>query len=235
MYPLNKVYDYSDAAVLKDVIPDALVRKVPIVKKKVPSYTGHKGKVVRAVFLDFLQILMDELIKTNAVFQSPNLETFQVFIREKSYAEQRRLRASTKIYQDVDLIASMGKIYEFVLMSGSLPDSKYRKIRISYSRYKDLVKAANGGMFYYSNVPRGKVEKLRMAHFIPKLKELYPGIDDGVLKIIINNGCHNIIQELIRGRDVNISGGRRRARFLIYKFRDFLKEKQRDVEVRQHI
>lgn len=235
MYPLNRVYDYSDAATIRDVIPDTLVKRVPIQKKSVPSYTGHKGKVVRAIFLDFLQLLMDELIRTNAVFQSPNLETFQVFIREKSYAEQRRLRASTKIYQDVDLIASMGKIYEFVLMSRFLPGSKYRKIRISYNRYKDLIKAVNGGMFYYSNVPRGNITKLRMIHFIPKLKKLYPGVTDKVLKTIINNGCHNITQELIRGRDVNIVGGSRRAKFLIYKYRDFRKEKEKDVEVGQHI
>lgn len=148
----NKVYDYSDAKKIGDVIPDAFVRKLNLNQSELPAYKcgKSKGRYVRGVFFDFLALMIDDLIENNYQFVSPNRYSFKVYIRQKARAEQRRLLTRTsKIYKDVDLIASQGKFYEFCLHSWKLPGKKSRKVRIGHHKYKDLTRQVNNGRRYF--------------------------------------------------------------------------------------
>jgi hypothetical protein len=71
------------------------------------------------------------------------------------------------------------------------------------------------------------MKSVRMKHYVPKLKEMYPGLDEKIIKQIINQGCHNINNHLKDGNDILIESSRIKVKLLIYQFRDYLKESQR--------
>lgn len=139
----NSKYDYSNAITLVDLLPDEDCERWEVCGRKM-----HRGKKARAIFGDFLAIMLDDIIENGNVYYAPIVEELRIYIQHQKRANvERILRNSSKIYKDVDLIKSDGKFYEFVLYSRSIP-GKYRSIRINYKKYKQIIKKVNEGMRY---------------------------------------------------------------------------------------
>lgn len=141
----NNVYDYSNAIKLRHIISDNFCNTI---KKDFKTKKHDKKKVIRGIFLEFIKLMIEDLIEHNYRFRSPNKEGFSIRIQEKHECGVNQIIASGKTYLDVDLIASDAKIYEFAFFSIHL---KYwnRKIRIGHSTYKKLVQKVNQGRRYF--------------------------------------------------------------------------------------
>ena len=150
----NKTYDYSNARKIKDVFPDMFIESLGIDTRKL-MHLPERGKrfrntYIRAVFFDFLRIMIHDCIENNSVFVSPNLESFKILIREKPMKEQKRLmKRTSRTYTRVNLIKSHGKFYEFVLKSRHFEGKKHRKIRIGHHKYMQLLDRVNSGKRYF--------------------------------------------------------------------------------------
>ena len=145
-------YDYSNSKKIHSIIPKSLVASTPVKKSQIDpkAYQHSKDRMFRNIFYDFLKMVIDDCIENNDKFVSPNMQSFSVYIREKATAEKHRLlKTSAEVYRNVDIIKSDGKFYEFVLVSRWLRGSKYRKIRIGHSKYKEIVKKVNEGKRYF--------------------------------------------------------------------------------------
>jgi hypothetical protein len=140
-------YDYSHAVVMKELITDEHAKHFDINIK--PSYRGKKA---RAIFADFMCLVIDDLIENGGTFMSPNKVPIWIFIKEQNKISQKRILSNiSKIYTEVDLMKSNGKFYEFVLRQSSIP-GRFRSIRIGHSKYKKLIKAVNNGARYTSSI-----------------------------------------------------------------------------------
>ncbi len=118
------------------------------------KYGGRKQHIYkrcRAVFIDFLGLLMDDLIENNNRFTSPNRYWFQIYVCEKSKKETFMKLRRNGVYNDVDIIKSDAKLYHFRLFSNYIGPKRYRAVRIGYQRYKKMVKKVNGGMRYFES------------------------------------------------------------------------------------
>lgn len=150
----NKTYNYRFAKKIKDVVPDTFVESLKIDTSSLnKAYCRRRSKrnaYVRGVFFDFLRLLIDDCITNNHRFISPNREYFAVYIREKNKGEQERILGRvSKVYIDMDILGSDGKVYEFVLYSKFLHPNWYRQIRIGHHKYKELMVKVNNGKRYF--------------------------------------------------------------------------------------
>lgn len=148
----NQQHYYKDAKTIKDVISPEFVQTLNLKSYQfdVKTTRGHvrKERFAQKVFATFLDLVITDLIENNNKFLSPTKNWFTIFIREVSPMNKKKILAS-KAYQNVDLIQSDFKFYEFVFYSSYLYD-KYRSIRISYIKYKELIAKVNEGKRYYS-------------------------------------------------------------------------------------
>lgn len=96
-----------------------------------------------------MKLMIDDCIKNNHKFISPNKDYFSIYIRLKNEGERKRiLRRSDRVYLDMDILASDGKIYEFVIYS-KLLSPRLRQIRIGHHKYKELTQEVNNGRRYF--------------------------------------------------------------------------------------
>jgi len=150
----NKTYNYKFAKKIRDVIPDEFVESLGIdtstLNRKYCRRRSKRNAYVRNVFFDFLRLMIDDCIENNHKFISPNKEYFSVYIRLKKEGERKRILSRIdKVYVDMDILASDGKIYEFILYSKSLHPQWFRNIRIGHHKYKELMQQVNKGRRYF--------------------------------------------------------------------------------------
>lgn len=150
----HKTYDHSDARKIGDILNDQFIESLGIDTRtlnKLPNRNRRFRNVyVRCVFFDFLKLMIDDCIKNNHVFISPNKDYFTIQIREKPRQEQKRLlKRTSRTYTRVNIIKSNGKFYEFVLKSRHLPGKKHRKIRVGHHKYMEIIDNVNNGKRYF--------------------------------------------------------------------------------------
>ena len=149
----NQKRSYKNAAKINDVISEDFVRKLDIPNEVIQTKFNRgirvKKQFAQKIFFRFLKIIIEECINKNVRFVSPSRFWFSIYIKEMSQGNKNRILRNKKIYNNVDLIKSDFKIYEFVLRSGYLQGSnKYRRIRISYAKYQELIEKVNNGSRY---------------------------------------------------------------------------------------
>ncbi|UJP63999.1 hypothetical protein [Mongoliitalea daihaiensis] len=148
----NQKYDYSDAATIEDVLPDEFCDSLEIKSYQVKAIHNRgkrvKRRLVRSVFYDFLNLLIDDLMETNNRFVSPSKNYFMFYIKEKSFESVRRIYKNG-IYKAVDPVLSNGKIYEYFMEFHMGSKVVRRPVRISYRKYMELVKKVNKGKRYH--------------------------------------------------------------------------------------
>ena len=144
-------YDYSRAIKIRSIVPDHFIDSLGMKGKRIDI-----GKQCRALFFDFLRLVVDDCIENNNKFNSPNRKTFSIAIREKSEWEcEHILNNIDKKYKDVDVLRSSGKFYHFVFHSLYVGVKAHRPIRISFGRYKQLIKNVNQGKRYRARKDEG--------------------------------------------------------------------------------
>lgn len=154
----NQKYDYSKAWRMRHILPDkyilAEVRLRPdqVTKPDCPTLDYHKNRrcqVARAVFMRFIEMVVDDMIQNNSSFVSPNMDYFTLKIRKCSDPKTRHLlEQSGTAYQDVNIFRSDGQVYEMVLQSKALPFPTWQ-VRISHAKYKQVVRNVNNGKRYF--------------------------------------------------------------------------------------
>jgi hypothetical protein len=150
----NNFYVYDKAAGLNEILPLKFVDTIGLENKqmvddKFPRGTKVRRRFMQRVFVEFLNLMLNDAIDNNTKFISPSRYWFSIYIREKGKKDMGRIGRNSKIYGDVDFIESDGKVYEFVFQSPYLPKGKYRSIRIGWTMYQKLVKKVNEGMRYF--------------------------------------------------------------------------------------
>lgn len=65
------------------------------------------------------------------------------------------------------------------------------------------------------------MKDVRMAYYVEKMKELHPLLGEKNIKKIINQGFHNIMNELKDGHNIKIESGRKKVKFQIYEYVPF--------------
>lgn len=142
--------DYSKAKKIKDIIPDSFYDNLDADLKKSYKCSNYNKRVrLRAVYFDFLKLMIDDCIEHNTKFISPHQIGFSVCIRKQHKLKTKSiLKRIDKVYTDVDLIASEGNIYEMVLVAVHLPRKKWN-VRIGYHDYKRIMKHVNEGKRYF--------------------------------------------------------------------------------------
>lgn len=151
----NQKHCYKNAAKINDIIPADFVSTLDIpndaIKTRFNRGARVKKQFAQKIFFRFLSLMIDNCMENNTRFISPSRYWFSICIKEINKGNRNRILKNRKIYQDVDLIASDFKIYEFVLRSSYLKGyNQNRRIRIGYAKYKDLVKKVNTGTRYRS-------------------------------------------------------------------------------------
>ena len=66
--------------------------------------------------------------------------------------------------------------------------------------------------------------------YVERLQELYPGVEAATIKKIITAGCHNMMFHLNDNKDVMISSSTKNVKFLVYKYREYFKEKEKNAK-----
>lgn len=152
MYFKNQRYDYYEAAKIADLVPDHWITKQDI-DASTWGLRGNKREIskrCRAVFIDFLGLVIKDCIENNVRFYSPGNRNFQLFINEKPAWETEKIyKKIKKVYRHVDLIGSDGKIYQFVLYSRFIGYKAYRPVRIGQKDYRRIVELVNAGKRYF--------------------------------------------------------------------------------------
>jgi len=151
---MAKQYSYENAATFQDLFSDEFIKKLNIQPSQMEKLVCRRGMrvrkmFVRSVFAVFLNALIDDIIKNNIKFFFGGKHWFYIYIQKITELNFERIINNGKIYQDVDLINSDFNIYEFVFQSKfSEKKDKYRRIRIGYKKYKEIVRLVNNGKRY---------------------------------------------------------------------------------------
>lgn len=153
MFP-NQLRSYRTAAKINDVIDEPFVHTLDIPNSAIQAKFNRgirvKKQFAQKIFFAFLKLLIDDCIQNNAKFVSPTRFWFAIYIKEINRNNRKRILKTKGIYENVDLIKSDFKIYEFVLRSSYLTGyNRNRRIRIGYNKYKELVEAVNEGKRYF--------------------------------------------------------------------------------------
>ncbi len=151
----NQKRSYRTASKINNIVSEDFVKSLEIpnnvIQTKFNRGTRVKKQFAQKIFFRFLKIIIQECITNNVKFISPSRYWFAIYIKEVNNANKKRILKTKGIYNNVDLISSDFKIYEFVLRSSYLTGyNQNRRIRISYNKYKELVEEVNLGKRYFS-------------------------------------------------------------------------------------
>jgi hypothetical protein len=150
---MAKQYNYSKAILMKDFFSDDFLKSLNITSNQMTHVKFNRGKrvkhmLIRNVFSVFLLILINDCIKNNTKFLYQGRYWFNIYIKKINSSNFNRI-IKNGIYNTVNLIDSDFKIYEFVFYSVYLPQKdRFRKLRINYETYQELIKKVNNGKRY---------------------------------------------------------------------------------------
>jgi len=151
---MARQYDYSNASLMTDFFSEEFLEKVNIKQDQISEVKYKRGKRVRLmlcrnVFSVFLQILINDCIENNTKFLFRGRYWFYIYIKKITPGNFNRI-INNGIYKTVNLIDSDFSIYEFVFYSVYLNlGERFRRIRINYDTYQELIKKVNNGKRYY--------------------------------------------------------------------------------------
>lgn len=154
VYLKNRKYDYSNALTINDIITQEFVDGLKIKCSQVTSKFKRGRKVkrqfVQKIFFEFWNMVIDDCIENGRKFISASRNWFTIFIKEMNPESVGRILRNGKIYNNVDLLRSDGKFYNFVFYSAYLPrNRRYRSIRIGWTKYQQLIQSVNDGKRYF--------------------------------------------------------------------------------------
>lgn len=151
---MGKYYDYSNAATMTDLFDDEFLERLDLKTSQITGLKFRRGKrvkmmFIRNVFTVFLCMLIQECMEKNVKFLFQGKFWFYIYIKKINSGNFNRI-IKNGIYKTVDLIASDFNIYQFVLYSVYLPEGdRYRRIRICYDKYQELIQRVNKGQRYH--------------------------------------------------------------------------------------
>lgn len=138
------LYDHSDAVHLAELFPEDF-RDSLALDTRDPE---RRRKRVSAVFLRFLELVIDDCIAHGNKFMFPTVRPIYLYVCEKGPISTGRAFRQRNVYRNVNIFKSDGKVYELVLHFVEL--KKKRAIRISYAKYQEIVARVNAGQRYWS-------------------------------------------------------------------------------------
>lgn len=225
MYFKRAQYDYTGCAGIKNILPVAWFEKQHIDSSRM-KYKGRKTHVyrrLRAVFFDFIKLVVDDCIEHNSMFTSPGPKEFSIYITEKTDKEVLSI-LKRGAYKDVDVINADGKIYQFYIRSTHIGPLMWRHVRIGYRRYWEMAKRVNEGKRYLQRELNPVAPKnTNMYTFMDKLVEMYPDVDEIMIRKLIRRGCQNIHNNMRKEQDVLIQSAKQDIKFLVYTWRPYNK------------
>lgn len=145
-------YNDTGCMTLSDILHDKL--DYSSLKATDGSNTARKYKcrdkraLAKKITLDFIELMVDDIIETGNVFVLPVQQGAQIKVVAKTSKAVRSI-ARRKSYKDVDLLNSDFKIYEFVFDFHRYKELKRRYIRINQNRYRRLVEKVNNDEIRY--------------------------------------------------------------------------------------
>jgi len=107
-----------------------------------------KRALAKKISLDFLSLLLDDLIATGNIFLLPVQQGAQIKIVAKTRKAVRSI-IRRKAYSAVDFMESDFKVYEFVLDYKIQGDLRRRYLRVNQDRYAQMVDRVNKGQRYF--------------------------------------------------------------------------------------
>jgi hypothetical protein len=151
----NQKYNYVNAPGIRTLFPNGVFKKIEIKNEWTGSKNNRGAKVkdpfIRAIFMDFLKIVVQDCIERNVKFIAPVLGSFSIFISEKSKEAVRRDLNAKGIYENVDPIASEFRIYQFSVKNRNAK-RLFWPVRISNNIYSQIVDRVNKGQKYLRRV-----------------------------------------------------------------------------------
>lgn len=156
-YFKNQRYDYSNAWRIRHVLPDKFLKEqVAIQIRQMPAdgsglidyHPERRYKMARAVFMRFLELVVDDMIENNVNFSSPNIDAWQMRIRKQLPDSARiKFESAGLAYSKVNIFRSDGLIYGMILTSKHL--KRDWQVRISHAKYMKIVGYVNEGKRYF--------------------------------------------------------------------------------------
>lgn len=201
-YFKNARRDLSSATKLRGILPDPFLDELECDRGQIGKGRREQRKKMRAAFVEFLKLVIDDCIHRNVRFYSPTRYRIEVFITEKSDKEVFT-KFKQGLYADVDLIKSDAKVYQLYFFSHFIGPRPFRRCRIGYTKYKEVVAMVNNGMRYYERNQKPAPDRItRMIDYIDRMREMFPRIDERTLRKIIIRGFQRIHREMNLNRDV---------------------------------
>ena len=147
-------YDYSKATKMSELFSDEFVKDLEIKRDQITGLKYKRGKrvkhmFVRNVFTFFMQLVINDCIERNIKFLYSGRYWFYIYIKKINKGNFDRI-VKNKTYKSVDMISSDFNIYEFVFYSVYMDkENRYRRIRIIYEKYNQLIDQVNKGKRYF--------------------------------------------------------------------------------------
>lgn len=197
---------------------------------------GGRKKLIynrcRAVFYEFLKLVIDDCAATNCRFWSPGQKKFALYICEKNELETEIiLRKGT--YKYVDFLRSDGLIYQFFIYSRWLTQIRYRPVRIAYKRYQQIAEGVNDGKRYMRRGTFQAARETTYLDYVPALMEMFPDMRESLIRKIIIRGCTNILNNMRVERDVNLQSAAHKLKFLVYMYRPYKGKKKNEEGIKE--
>jgi hypothetical protein len=139
----NQRYDYSKAVRLNYILMDDFIMSLDFGRTLDKQ---RRRKLSNSIFLEFVRLALDEVMEDNSKLILPTTPSLILYIRRKRKHDLKYSILTKGIYNDVSLMLSDGKIYEFALYSQEMGYTY--PIRISYTKYKELIARVNNGQRY---------------------------------------------------------------------------------------
>ena len=197
----NARYDTSDFITLRQIITKEYMKEFELstkvrkeFNKHQPSYEGAANSA-RNMLCKFINVIVENAIENNYTFKLPDIEHCYIGIASKSSAQiQDILSPKCKVYQDVDLINTDFKIYQFFYRATNY----IRQCRINHHKYKRIVKSANEGRIY-----NPLINKTLNDYIEPFYKE-YTMLSEKQIKKILTHGLSSIGRLVNEGKNIFI-------------------------------
>lgn len=169
------------------------------------------GRLYRQLILNFLSVVLDELLLNFGVYQLPQAgATWRVL--PKSREEVRHI-ARIDTYKFVDFKKSQGRIYELVMNYRAFGRRHRRLLRVDYARYQRLC-------FLVENPPPGgrKPRSVRTRELALRLRELYPYLEPESIVATCTEFMQLLLRLVRRNLELRLSQPTKRGLSLkIYK------------------
>jgi hypothetical protein len=230
-----KHYCYKNAVHLVDIFSDEFVQGLGIQQDQLTNLKFTRGlrvrkTIARNTFSVFLNELVDECINKDIKFMNGGKFWYYLYLNAISEGNFNRIIKNGKIYTDVNLIESDFKIYEMLMFAkwkSRGPDVV--KVRITYKKYKELVKKVNEGKRFQ------KSKKLRtFHHFTDRVSEKFPSLTKVQIEAIIKEGLYKIHENVIQKKmDMHLKNTRHELNLVFYRLK--LQPKDQDGSIQERI